>query len=140
MDKGDRSADIETKSGLSHLLVKHHRHMWKDERYDARLRSRKKRSKGKARGRVPASCEAVKLSLRLKEGCGLKNELCRVKKSGADKGRRRHRRVKEREVGTRRDVDGSRVQESGGLLMGAAGSPVPAETQLVIQVRERLVS
>ncbi|CAF9916617.1 hypothetical protein IMSHALPRED_003248 [Imshaugia aleurites] len=142
MDKGDRSADIETKSGLSHLLVKHHRHMWKDERYDARLRSRKKRSKRKARGRVPASCEAVKLPLRLKEGWGLKNELCRVQKSGADKGRRRHRArgVKEREVGTRRDGAGSRVRESGGLLMGAAGSPVAAETQLVIRLRERPVS
>ena len=90
MDQGDRSAEIETKSGLSHLIVKHYRRMWKDERHDARLRSLKNRSRRKACGRA-SSYEPVQLPLRLKPGCGQRPETCPGPKSVGDRGMRKHR-------------------------------------------------
>lgn len=83
MDKGDRSADIELKSGLSHPRVKHYRRMWKDERHDPCLRS-KKRLRRKARSRVP-SYEPFQLPLRLRSACDEKPELFQIGRSVGDK-------------------------------------------------------
>ena len=129
MDKGDRSADIEIKSSLSHLRVKHYRRMWKDERHDPRLRS-KKRSRRKARRQVP-SYEPVQLPLRLKSACGQKPELFQVAKSVAERAKRKHRTArgpKEREAKPRREDTGSEVQETSGIPMKSSDYPHNTET------------
>ena len=135
MNKGDRSADIEVKSGLSHLRVKRYRRMWKDERHDPRLQS-KKRSRRRARSRV-TSCEPVQLPLRLKPACGQKPDLFRVAKSAADKGKRKHRAAKgpkEREANSKREDAGPRVRETSGMQTKPLDYPHGAECQLVINL------
>lgn len=135
MDKGDRSADIEIKSGLSHLRVKHYRHMWKDERHDPGPQS-KKRSRRRARSRV-TSCEPVQLPLRLKPACGQKSDLFRVAKSAANRGKRKHRaakRPKEREANSKSEDAGPRVQEMTSMQMTPLEYPHGAECQLVIRL------
>lgn len=139
MDKGDRSADIELETGLSHPRVKHYRRMWKDERHDPRLRS-KKRSGRKARSRVP-SYEPVQLPLRLKSACGQEPESSQVTKSvGAGRGKRKHRAarvLKEREANQRREDVGYRVQETMSVQMKASGYPHAIENEFVVGLSEK---
>ena len=137
MDQGDRSAEIETKSGLSHLIVKHYRRMWKDERHDARLQSLKNRSSRKACSRARASSYApVQLPLRLKPGCGQRPEMCPGPKSVGDRGMRKHRAAGGVQ-GPGRKGAGSGVQETADLQVEASNSPVSSETQLVIRLMEK---
>lgn len=137
MDKGDRSADIELKSGLSHLRVKHYRRMWKDEKHDARLRSKKKTSsRRKARSRVP-SYEPFQLPLRLKSVCGQKPELVQAV---GDKGKRKYRAargLRERDANPRMEDAGSRVQETSELQIKAPDYYHGTENQLGIELSER---
>lgn len=139
MDKGDRSADIELKSGLSHLRVKRYRRLWKDERHDPRLRS-KKRLRRKGPSRVP-SCEPVQLPLRLKSACDQKLDQLRVTDERAtDKGKRKHRAargLKECEVNPKREDAGPRVQEASSMQMKPPDFPPGTECQLVIRLTER---
>lgn len=138
MDKGDRSADIEIESGLSHLRVKRYRRMWKDERHDPRLRS-KKRFRRKVRSRVP-SCEPIQLPLRLKPACSQTPENPSVPKSIGDKGKRKHRAargLKEGEANSRKEDAGSRVQETVGVQVKPLDYPNGTENELVMTLREK---
>ena len=137
MDKGDRSADIELKSGLSHLRVKRYRRLWKDERHDPRLRS-KKRLRRKAPSRVP-SCEPVQLPLKLRSARDQKPDLLRVAdERAADKGKRKHRAakgLKECEVSPKRDDAGPRVQEASSMQMKPSNYPHGTEFQFVVRLK-----
>ncbi len=139
MDKGDRSADIELKSGLSHLRVKRYRRLWKDERHDPRLRS-KKRLRRKGPSRVPP-CEPVQLPLRLKPACDQKVDLLRVAdERAADKGKRKHRaakKLKECEANPKKEDAGPRVQEASSMQMKPSDYPHGTQCQLVVRLREK---
>lgn len=139
MDKGDRSAEIELKSGLSHPRVKHYRRMWKDEKHDARLRSKKKRSRRKSRSRVP-SYEPFQLPLRLKSACGPKVELFQAVKGVGDRGGRKHRAargLRERDANSRRKDAGPAVQQTSELQMKASDYPHAIENQLLVGLSEK---
>ena len=137
MDRGDTSAEIELKSSLSHLMVKRYRRMWKDERRDPRLRSKKRsRRKAQSQSRV-ASCEPVQLPSKQQLACAQMSTLSRVHR---DKGERKHRAargLKEREANPRMEDAGSRVQESVGLQMKPSGYPLDTENQLVMRLSEK---
>ena len=135
MDKGDRSADIELKSGLSHPRVKHYRRMWKDERHDRRLRSKKR-----LRRKVRRSDEPIQLPLRSKPACGQELESSQVATSGGEKGKRKHRvarGLRERKANARTEDARSRLPESIGMQLKPADYPHGVENQLVIRLHEK---
>lgn len=135
MDKGYRSGDIELKSGLSHQRVKHYRRMWKDERHDPCLRS-KKWTRRKARSRVPL-CEPVQLPLRLMSACGQKAESFHAANSVGDKRKPKHcapRELKECDANPRREGARSKVQETFGMQTKESNHSVATECQLAIRL------
>lgn len=133
MDKGDTSADIEYKSDLSHLIVKHYRRLWKDERHDPRLRS-KKRSRRGAQSQLPLKPQST---------CGPTwEEFSPVRESARDKEKRKRKHraakgLKEREENPRVEDAGSRVQETSGMQIKPSEYPLGAENQLVIRLSDK---
>ena len=120
MDKGDRSAAIETKSGLSHSIVKLYRRMWNKERHDARRRS-KKSSRRKVRTRV-LSYELFRLPFHLKSTSDQKPGVFHVAKGITDKAKRKNRAdsgSKEPDTSLRGEDAGLSVQETSSVQMEA---------------------
>ena len=113
MDKGDRSAAIETKSGLSHPTVKLYRRMWNGEKHDARRRS-KKTSRRKSWARV-LSHELFRLPFHLKSASDQKPGFFHVAKGIKDKEKRTSRAAsgsKERDTSPKGEDAGSKVEET----------------------------
>ena len=120
MDKGDRSADIESKSGLSHPTVKLYRRMWNEERHNGRRQS-KKSSRRKAWTRV-LSYKLFQLPFHPKSASGQKPGLFHVAKGIIDKEKRTSRTAsgsKERDTSLRGEDAGSKVQETSSVQMEA---------------------
>ena len=102
LDKGDRSADIEIESGLSHPRVKLYRRMWNEERHDARRRSKKSSRR-----------KAFQLPFHLKSASDQKLGLFHVAKGIVKKDKRKDRAAsgsKERDASPRGENAGSEVQ------------------------------
>lgn len=130
MDNGDRSADIEIKSGLSHPTVKLYRCMWNEERHDARRRS-KKSSRRKAWARV-LSYELFQLPFHLKSASDQKPGLFHVAKGIIDKEKQKNHAAsgsKERDTIRRGEDAGSKGQETGSVQMEATSLQESASTQ-----------
>ena len=133
MDEGDRSADIEIKSGLSHPTVKLYRRMWNEERYNARRRS-KKSSRRNAWTRV-LPFELFQLPFHLKSASDQKPGLFQVAKGIIDKGKRKNRAasgLKGRDMSPRGEDAGSKGQETSSVQMEATslqGSAIFGSTQ-----------
>ena len=120
MDKGDRGADIETKSGLSHPTVKLYRRMWNEERHGARRRS-KKTSRRKSWARV-LSCELFQLPFHLKSARDRKPGLFQVAKGIIDKEKRTSRAasgLKEWDTSPKGEKAGSKVEETSSVQVEA---------------------
>ena len=114
MDKGDRSTDIETKSGLSHPTVKLYRRMWNRGRHDAHRRS-KKTSTRKSLARV-LSYKLCQLPFHLKSASDQKPPgLFHIAKGIKDKEKRTSRAAsvsKERDTTPKGEDAGSKVEET----------------------------
>ncbi|KAM0803607.1 hypothetical protein BDR22DRAFT_40838 [Usnea florida] len=113
MDKGDRSADIETKSGLSHPTVKLYRRMWNEEKHDARRRS-KKTSRRKSWARV-LSYELFQLPFHVKSASDSKPGLFHLVKGIKDKEKRMVRTTsgsQERDTSPKGEDTGPKLEET----------------------------
>ena len=120
MDKGDRSVDIDMKSGLSHPTVKLYRCMWNEERHDTRRRSMKS-SRRKAWARVLSS-ELFQLPFHLKSASDQKPGLFYVATDIIDKEKRKNRAAsgsKERDTSPRGEGAGSNGRERSSVQMEA---------------------
>ena len=120
MDKGDRSADIETKSGLSHPTVKLYRRMWNEERHNARRRSNKT-SRRKSWARM-LSYELFQLPFHAKSASDQKPGLLHVVKGIKDKERRISRAAsgsQERDTTPKGEDTGSKLEETSSVQVEA---------------------
>ena len=120
MDKGDRSADIETKSGLSHPTVKLYRRMWNEERREARRRS-KKSSKRKSWTRV-LSYELFQLPFHVNSASDQKPGVFQVVKGIKDKEKRMSRAAsgsQERDTSPKGEYTGSKLEETSSVQVEA---------------------
>lgn len=89
MDEGDRSADIEIKSGLSHPTVKLYRRMWNEEKYNARRRSKKSSRRNAWTHVLPF--KLFQLPFHLKSASDHKPGLIHVAKGIVDNGKQKNR-------------------------------------------------
>lgn len=93
MDKGDKKAEIESTTGLSHGCIKWHRRLWRNEGSHPRPRS-KKLSKRSARGpRSPGMRSQRPLIKR--PACKEKGDSAVASESISEKRRRKHRAMKQ---------------------------------------------
>ena len=107
MDQGDRKEEIESRTGLSHLCIKWHRRLWRNEGSHPRPRS-KKISKGSAQ--APRSlCTQGNGLIEERLACDGKGDSSVVAESSREKRRRKHGAVrlsKGRAVCTRVELPG----------------------------------
>ena len=93
MDNGDKKAEIESTTGLSHRCIKWHRRLWRNECSHPRPRS-KKPSKNSARGpRSPGT--RSERQLRNRPACTENGDALAAGESSSDRRRRKHRAVKQ---------------------------------------------
>ena len=100
MDHGERKADIESSTGLSHQCIKWHRFMWRAEGSHPRPQ-RRRTLKPSMRGLRSSSLQNGRLSRKRRE-CDDHSEASDTGDLGASKRRRRHRAVDQSEECSRR--------------------------------------